>query len=109
MGGTDTHMLRPALLLREEIINLLGIKSAASQSPSSQREKPPHSLPASSPVAFVLGDWCNTRASVWAPRPRGRMKRIHRSPRGTRGALLPPPNATVGGLQPQAQIGRAHV
>lgn len=79
VGDTDTH--RPALLPREEIINLLGIKSAASQKtilPKRRRKTsrpPPHALPASGPVAFVRGDGPDTRASVWAPRPHARMKR----------------------------------
>lgn len=102
MGGqweTPTHMhthtQRPTLLLPEEIINLLGIKSAASQKPilPKRRRKashpPPRALPASSPVAFVLRDRPDTRASVWAPRPHAGMKRgpgFAQTPR----ALAPP-------------------
>lgn len=78
---TRTHTQRPTLLPREEIINLLGIKSAASQKPILPKRlrkasrPPPRALPASGPVAFVLRDGPDTRASVWAPRPHAGMKR----------------------------------
>lgn len=92
---TRTHTQRPTLLPREEIINLLGIKSAASQKPILPKcrrtaSRPPlRALPASSPVAFVLRDRPDTRASVWAPRPHAGMKRspgFAQTPR----ALAPP-------------------
>ena len=115
--GTPTHMptlaQRPTLLPREEIINLLGKKSAASQKTILPRRRrkatrpPPRALPASSPVAFVPRDSPDARASVWAPRPRAGMKRgpgfapLPRAlaPRGTRPALGPrpwPPPAALG-------------